>query len=239
MGIVKGLKSIKSYQDEQNARREAGGKKFPDRFFQIFPKRGDEIVVRFLQELDEKSPNYREDRGVGMIATEHQAGNEKRSFMTKALCSMDDEGECYGCERHKADYKSGWGIRTSLYINVLAEVDGELKPFVLDRNANSTFVQQLMEEASEEGSITNSNFKIKKTGADKQTQWMLRRLTKDEPLDDSNVEVWDIEGSILKDIKYADQPAFYGKAFDDNTTSSDSTNESNTSRPASDQDDEW
>lgn len=243
MAIVKGLAGIKRRQEEQAAKAAAGGKKFPDRFFQVFPKRGDEIVVRFLQELDDQSENYREDRGVGVIAVEHQAGNAPKAFMTKALCSMDDEERCFGCEKHKANYKENWGPKTNLYINVLTNVDGELKTFVLDRNANSSFVQQLIDEAMDEDegySITNSNFKIKKTGSDKQTQWILKRV-KSELLDDSEAKVWNIEDEILKSVPYSDQAAFYGKAFPDSGASSDSGDSSaaREARPQSTPDDEW
>jgi hypothetical protein len=237
MALIKGLASIKNNQEEQKAKAAASGKKFPDMFYKVFPKRGDEIVVRFLQELDPEMANYREDRGVGFIAVEHEAGDSDRAFMFKALCTMDSENQCYGCERHKANYKEGWRPKQNLYINVLTEIDGELKVFVIAKNANSGFVQSLIQEAIDEGSITDANYRITKTGEKSQTQWLLKRL-KSEPLDDSESILWNLEEEVVKDISYADQAEFYGKAFGANQKPAE-PDETRPSVATSSGDDEW
>ncbi|QIN94048.1 ssDNA-binding protein [Streptomyces phage Wakanda] len=246
MAVVKGLASIKKHQAEQQEKREAGGKKFPEYLYKVFPKVvGNEIVVRFLQELDPDMTNYREDRGIGLIAVEHEAGAAdkdsqapKRGFMYRAVCSASDEGECYGCEKHKENYKGGWRPKQNLYINVLAEVEGEKKVFVLSKNANSTFAQSLIQEAIDEGSITDANYRITKTGDGPQTQWLIKRL-KTEPLDDSGVELWDIENEVLKNVPYDEQAEFYGKAHEGFTPREDSSSQSRPSAPAADDNDEW
>ncbi|AVD99256.1 ssDNA binding protein [Streptomyces phage BillNye] len=246
MAVVKGLAAIKAHQKEQ-AEKAANRGGFPEMFYRVFPKVvGNEIVVRFLQELDPDMTNYSEDRGIGVIAVEHQSGGlngeeaPKRGFMYKAVCTAG-EGDCYGCERHKENYKAGWRPQQSLYINVLAEVEGELKTFVLSKGANSSFVQSLIQEAVDEGSITDANYRITKTGEGTSTQWLLKRL-KSEPLDDSNAQVWDLEGSVLKNIAYEDQAEFYGKAHPQGnfTPREDSGSSSAPARPAaSDDNDEW
>lgn len=245
MAIVKGLASIKRHQTEQEAKRAAGGKDFPQFIYKVFPKVvGNEIVGRFLQELDVEADNYREDRGVGFIAVEHEAGaadkdsdKPKTGFMFHALCTMDDEGQCYGCERHKNNYKGGWNIKQNLYINFLTEIDGEKKVFVVSRSANSSFVQSLIQEAVDEGSITDANYRITKTGEGTTTQWLLKRL-KTEPLDDTDVTLWDLDNQVIKDVPYAEQAAFYGQAHGDRvqTSKADSVKSAPSAATA---DDEW
>ncbi len=247
MAVVKGLASIKKHQAEQQEKAAAGGKKFPEFLYRVFPKVvGNEIVVRFLQELDPDMTNYDDSRGIGLIAVEHEAGAAdkdseapKKGFMYKALCTAADDGECYACLKHKENYKGGWRPKQNLYINVLTEVDGEKKVFVLSKNANSSFVQSLIQEAVDEGSITDANYRITKTGDGTTTQWLLKRL-KSEPLDDSEVELWDLEGEVLKDIPFDEQAEFYGKAHGGLTPRSEgSTQETRSSAPAADDNDEW
>lgn len=244
MAVVKGLAAIKRHQKEQ-AEKAASRGGFPEMFYRVFPKVvGNEIVVRFLQELDPDMTNYREDRGIGVIAVEHQSGGlngdeaPKKGFMYKAVCTAG-EGDCYGCERHKESYKSGWRPQQQLYVNVLAEVDGELKTFVLAKNANSSFVQSLIQEAVDEGSITDANYRITKTGEGTQTQWLLKRL-KSEPLNDADATVWDLESDVLKNIPYEEQAEFYGKAHEGLTPRNTEAASTSQARPAAaDDNDEW
>jgi hypothetical protein len=246
MAVVKGLASIKKHQAEQQEKAAAGGKKFPEFLYRVFPKVvGNEVVVRFLQELDPDMDNYREDRGIGLIAVEHEAGAEsketeapKKGFMYKALCTAADDGECYACAKHKENYKGGWRPKQNLYINVLVEVDGEKKVFVLSKNANSSFVQSLIQEAVDEGSITDANYRITKTGDGTTTQWLLKRL-KGEPLDDSSAELWDLENEVLKDIPFEDQAEFYGKAHGGFTARESSSDSAPARSAAADDNDEW
>jgi len=246
MAVIKGLASIKKHQEAQEQKREAGGKKFPEYLYKVFPKVvGNEIVVRFLQELDPDMTNYREDRGIGLVAVEHESGAvdggdkaPKRGFMFRAECTADEGDDCYGCEMHRSNYKGGWRPKENLYINVLTEVDGELKVFVLSKNANSTFAKSLFQEAVDEGSITDANYRITKTGDGPQTQWLIKRL-KSEPLNDEGVELWDIENEVLKKVPYEDQPEFYGKAHE-GLTPRNTESSSAPARPApADDNDEW
>jgi hypothetical protein len=247
MAVVKGLASIKKHQAAQEQKREQGGKKFPEYLYKVFPKVvGNEVVVRFLQELDPDMTNYREDRGIGLIAVEHESGAvdgsdkaPKRGFMYRAECTADEGEDCYGCEQHRANYKGGWRPKENLYINVLVEVEGEKRVFVLSKNANSTFAKSLIQEAVDEGSITDANYRITKTGDGPQTQWLIKRL-KSEPLDDEGVELWDLENEVLKKIPYEEQAKFYGQAHEGLTPRDSGTSqESRPSAPAADDNDEW
>jgi len=210
--VKKGLSALRAHQEEQKAKEEARNRPKAEWFSSVFPKRGDERVIRFLQELDPVSPNFNETRGLGTLAVEHQAPG-KEGYKRRALCTAD-EGSCYACERHTQNYTEGWRQRTNLYINVLTEVDGELKVFVLSRNANSAFADQLIQEAVDEGSITDANYRITKTGTGTKTNWLLKRL-KGDPLDDTDVEVYDLEETAIRDVSYDKQAEYYGSVYGD------------------------
>lgn len=210
--VKKGLAALKAHQEEQKAKQEAANRPKAEWFSSVFPKKlGDEVVVRFLQELDPEARNYSDERGLGFIAVEHQAPGPE-GYKRRALCTADAEGQCYACERHNLDYKEGWRQRQNLYINVLVTVDGESKVFVLSRNANSSFAEQLIQEAVDEGSITDANYRITKTGSGTQTNWLLKRL-KGDPMDDSGAEVYNLDETALRDITYDKQADYYGAVY--------------------------
>lgn len=212
--VKKGLSAIKQLQAEQKARAEAASRPKANWFSSVFPKKtGDTLVVRFLQEMDEDSPNYNAERGLGFIAVEHQAPGPD-GYKRRALCTADEDegGECYACIRHKQNYKEGWRQRQNLYINVLAEVDGKLTTFILSRNANSSFVESLLVEAIDEGSITDANYRITKTGDGTSTNWLLKRL-KGDTLDDSEAEVFDLNASAVREVEFDKQAEYYGSVY--------------------------
>lgn len=210
--VISGLAGIKKFQEEQAAKAAERERPKAEWLSSVFPKKtGDVIEVRFLQELDADMTNYDEKRGVGFIAVEHQAPGPD-GYKRRAKCTIED-GECYACERHKADYQAGWKQRQNLYVNVLLKHDGEEKVYILSRNANSTFVAALVQEAIDEGSITDAMYRITKTGSGTQTQWMPKRLPKAALLDDSKAEVFDLHTAAVRDVEYAKQPEYYGAVF--------------------------
>jgi hypothetical protein len=218
--IKKGLAALKQHQEEQKAKAEAANRPKADWFSSFFgsPKKplGEEAVVRFLQELDPTAENYDESRGVGFIAVEHQAPGPE-GYKRRGLCTCESEDGCYACERHAQNYQEGWRQRQNFYINVLVEVGGEKKVCVLSRNANNPFVDSLIQETVDEGSITNANYRITKTGSGTQTNWLLKRL-KGDPIDDTGVEVHDLSETAVRDIPYAEQAAYYGAVYSGTTT---------------------
>jgi|SRR5882757_655819 len=233
---IKGLASIKANQQAQQERAEAGNRPKADWF--KFGKGQTSVIIRFLQELDPEMENYREDRGVGFIATEHNAPGPD-GWKRRGLCTTDD-GECYACERHKMNYKEGWRQKQNLYINVLADLGDGPKVYIMTRNANSSFAQALIEEAVDEGSITNANYRINKTGEGTTTQWLLKRL-RDEPLDDSKVEVFDLDVAAVREVEYEKQAEYYGAVYQEDSAPAASSGTAQTSRPspAASMDDEW
>lgn len=209
--IVTGLAAIRKYKEEQDAKREAANRPKADWF--AWPKKVNTATVRFLQEFDASASGHKDDRGLAIIAVEHQAPGPE-GYKRRALCTLESEGHCFACERHSANYKEGWRQRTNLYINALVQFEGEDEPkvLVISRNFNSSFAQALIEEAVDEGSVTDANFKITKTGEGTTTQWLLKRL-KGDPFDDTDVEVFDLNLSAVREVPYEKQPEYYGAVY--------------------------
>lgn len=236
MSLIKGLAQIKKNQEEQAARAAERDKPKVAWLSSVFPKKtGDVVNVRFLQELDPDMTNYDEARGVGFIAVEHNAPGPD-GFKYRGKCT-GDEGACYACERHRLDYKEGWKPKQNLYINVALEFEGKPQVFVLSRNANSTFIQSLIQEAIDEGSITDSMYRITKTGTGTQTQWIPKRLPKEPLLDDSGLTLFNIDEAVIRNIAYDEQPKYYGQAAGVSVDSDGDSSEGGATKPPVDE--EW
>lgn len=206
--LVKGLASINAYVEAEEEKYQARQNK-SDRpkavWFKIEDK--ESVKVRFLQELDEDSPNYNEKNGIGFLAIEHSnPGNWHR----KALCTMDEEGRCYACEMHNKDWKAGWKSKTRLYVNVLVD-NGKDEPFVAvlsQGNGPKSITPSLIEQASEIGTITDKLFKVKRSGKGiSDTSYILTPLTEAS----GNVEDYELFNleDLLYDVEYAKQSAHY------------------------------
>ena len=204
MGIVKGLKDLNKVMDKPQASSGDGSK---GRWVKL--EDGESVKIRFLQELDPDSPTYNQKNGLGFIAVEH---TNPKDYRRKALCSMDDQGKCYGCEQHRKDYKAGWKGRSRLYINVLVD-DGKEDPYVgilSQGSSGKTVTPTLIEYAGEMGSITNLMWRIKRTGTKTDTSYTIIPLAKDEtPFDSSELELYKLEETAVRDLPYTEQEALF------------------------------
>ncbi len=204
MGIVKGLKDLNKALDKPQS---SGGEGSKARWLKL--EDGESIKIRFLQELDPDSPNYDEKVGLGFIAVEH---TNPKDYRRKGLCSMDDQGKCWGCEQHRKDYKAGWKGRSRLYINVLVD-DGKEDPYVAvlsQGSSGKTITPTVIEYAGEMGAITNLMWRIKRTGTKTDTSYTIIPLAKDEEkFDMSSFELYKLEEVAVRDLPYADQEAFF------------------------------
>jgi hypothetical protein len=111
MGIVKGLKGLNKVMD---APQHSSGDGVKARWAKL--EDAESVKVRFLQELDPDSPTYNEKAGLGFIAVEH---TNPKDYRRKALCTMEDQGKCYGCEQHRKDYKAVHDY-TSMFLLMMA-----------------------------------------------------------------------------------------------------------------------
>ena len=204
MGIVKGLKDLNKALDKPQS---TGGEGSKARWLKL--EDGESVKIRFLQELDPDSPQYNEKLGLGFIAVEH---TNPKDYKRKALCSMDDQGKCYGCEQHRKDYKAGWKGRSRLYTNVLVD-DGKEEPYVAilsQGSSGKTITPTVIEYAGEMGSITNLMWRIKRSGTKTDTSYTIIPLQKDEaPFELGSLELYKLEEVAVRDLPYADQEAFF------------------------------
>jgi hypothetical protein len=204
MGIVKGLKDLNKALDKPSYNESDSTK---GRWVKL--EDGESVKIRFLQELDPDSPSYNEKNGLGFIAVEH---TNPKDYRRKALCTMEDQGKCWGCEQHRKDFKAGWKGRSRLYINVLVD-DGKEDPYVAilsQGSSGKTVTPTLIEYAGEMGSITNLMWRIKRSGTKTDTSYTIIPLAKDESeFDYSSLELYALEASAVRDLPYTEQEGFF------------------------------
>lgn len=204
MGIVRGLKSINAHIDAEEA-KFSGSDGPSTKWFKLADKQAVKVV--FLQELDPDSENFSQKNDLGFLAIEHV---NPENWRKKAVCSIDDDGACYGCEQHKKDWKAGWKQKTRLYINVLVD-DGNGDPYVAvlsQGNGPKSITPTLIEYAGDDGTITDKTFTIKRSGAGATDTSYTLRAGKDHGLDVESYELFDLE-KVLRQVPYAQQEAHY------------------------------
>lgn len=213
------LKELQAYKDEQ--KRLAAERERPKANWFMWTATGDKggkkidtVMARFLNDWDASS-TLGAKNGAPILKVEHTAPGD-RGYMRRALCTKELEGECYACERHamrnEAD-KGGWKQRTNFYINALVEFpEGGQKVVIMSRNANASFVDDLITELDDEGNISEANYRIKVTGEKTTTKWGLKRQ-KDDPFDIDSVEAFDLEELAVRHVPYAEQAEYYGAVY--------------------------
>ena len=211
MSIIKGLKNIEAVLDKPKA--TGTGSKV--RWLKMDD--GQSIKVRFVNEIDEDSKFYDEDRGLAIVVNEH---TNPKDYKRKAVCTLDDEGRRFGCEMHRKDMKAGWRPRLRFYTNVVVD-DGIEDPYAAVWSmgvAKSATFATIREYAMDAEGITNMTWKLKRNGMGTETNYTLIPGPADsEDFDWSNVEPFALE-SAIRQVSYADQEAFY-LGFDNPATS--------------------
>jgi hypothetical protein len=220
--LVKGLAGFKQFKAQKDAEREARERPRANYFNWKNNKNKEDkdiVYIRFLQEFDTEIPGFSEDRGLPVMAVEHQAPGAK-GFMRRANCTQESEGQCYACERHREDRSLGWQQRSNFYIWVLVDYnDGEgAQPVVIARSFGSSFVEDLIVEVEEdaENKITDKMWKVTRSGSGKKTSWKIRKAPANiELLDDAGVELIPLEEAVLRPIPYDEQAEYYGAVYKD------------------------
>ncbi len=202
MSVIKGLANINALLDkpkyDENKPRV--------RWLKLAD--GQAVKLRFIEELDEDSANYSEDRGLAMVVKEH---TNPKDFRRRAVDTMDEEGRDWAEEMHRKDPKAGWRGRLRFYCNVLVN-DGIEDPYVaiwsMGVSKMSVF-NTVREYAIETGSISNLEWKLKRNGQGTETSYTLIPSAPDtEPFTWNEIEPYPIEMALNK-IPYAEQEAFY------------------------------
>ena len=204
MGIVTGLAALNK-QMEQSA---PSGDSQKGRWLQV--KDGQSIKIRFMQEVDPDSANYVEKAGLAFIAIEH---TNPKDYKRKALCTIDDQGRCFGCEQHHRDPKAGWKGKRRFYSNVLVNDEKE-EPYVAIFSQGvgpKSATEEVIQYAGETGSITNINWKLKRTGTGMETNYSIIPLPTGDasPINFDKYELFDLSKTAVRDVSYEEQENFY------------------------------
>jgi len=205
MGIVRGLNAL----NQQMEKSEYSGDGQKGTWLKI--NDGQSVKIRFMQEIDPNSPNYNEKAGTAFIAVEHTNPDH---YQRKALCSIEDQGRCFGCEMHRRDPKAKWGGKKRFYANVIVD-DGSKDPYVAILSQGlgpKAITESVIAWAGETGSITNTNWKVKRTGSgatDTSYSAIPLPTASVEPIDFDKYEMFDLEKTAVRDVPYAEQEAFY------------------------------
>jgi hypothetical protein len=202
MSVVKGLANINALVDKPKYDSD----KPRVRWLKLAD--GQAVKVRFIEELDEDSPNYNADRGLSLVVKEH---TNPKDYRRKAVDTMESEGRDWAEEMHRKDPKAGWRGRLRFYCNVLID-DGIEDPYVaiwsMGVSKQSAF-NTIREYAVETGSISNVQWKLKRSGSGTDTSYTLIPSAPDsEPYDWSKVEPYNID-LALNNVPYAEQEAYY------------------------------
>jgi hypothetical protein len=202
MSVVKGLKNINALLDKPKT--ESSGIKV--RWVKLAD--GQSAKIRFVEELDQDSAHFTEERGLAVVISEH---TNPKDYKRKAACTMDSLGRCFGCEMSRKEPKSGWRARLRFYCNVLVD-DGTEEPYVAVWSqgiSKQSAFNTIREYALETGSITNLGWKLKRNGQGTETNYTLIPTAPDaEPFDWSKVEAFNLE-KVVREVPYAEQEAFY------------------------------
>lgn len=203
MGIMKGLKEMDKALDRPTASAEGGLKV---RWLKLDD--GQSSKVRFINELDEESPNYDESRDLAIVVSEH---TNPKDYKRKAVCTMDSEGRCFGCEMARKEPKSGWRARFRYYTNLLVD-DGLEDPYVAVWSqgvGKQSAFHTVKEFAIDTGSISNRTWRLKRQGTGTDTTYILLPGDPDtEAFDWSNVSPFNLE-KVVRELPYSEQEAFY------------------------------
>jgi hypothetical protein len=215
MSVIKGLKAIQNKMD--------GGPSLSDgpraRWLKL--EDGQSVKIRFVNEIDPDSPNYDAGRGLAIVVSEH---TNPKDYRRKAICSMSDEGRCYGCERDRQDPKAGWRPRLRYYTNLLVEDGDDQYVAIWSQGVGpkSTTTKTIIEYASDTESVSNLVWKLKRSGTGTSTAYTLFPMLIDtEPFDWSGVQPHELEKVAVRSVPYSDQENFYmGLESDDSTSGS-------------------
>jgi hypothetical protein len=214
MSVITGLKNIKNKMERPQSEdgTRARWLKLDD---------GQSVKIRFINELDPDSPSYDKERGLAIVVAEH---TNPRDYRRKGLCTLEDEGRCFGCEMHRKDTKAGWKARLRFYTNVLVEdgTDQYVAVWSQGVGQKSPATNMLIEYAGDTGSISNLQWRLKRSGTGTQTSYTLIPLATDtEKFEWKDTDPFELEKVAIRNISYPDQEAFY-MGMDADTSSSTS-----------------
>lgn len=207
--LVGGLATLNKFVEKAN---QAGGEDFP-KVNWLKLKDGESVKISFLQEFKD-SPNYNPDAGAVLIAAEHSPND---FFPKKMLCTAGEQGsgDCFGCEQNKKHPRTGWQAKGRFYANVLVD-NGTDTPSVAVLSqgmSGKSITPTLAMIAGDTDSITNMQFRMKRSGATKNnTEYAIVPIMNSKGVDPGAYELYDLEKVCVRHIPYEEQEEYWGLA---------------------------
>lgn len=180
------------------------------------------LKIRFMQELTDEAELYREDWGLYLGATEHNAPGPQ-GFQARALDTFELEGRDWAQEQHIENPRLGWGKKQNFYITVAVESfdigTGEkvVEPAILARPIGHEFVGKLIQfndESNGEG-ITGKTYWLTRTGQKTETKWNIEEETDpDKQIVFGDIAPYDLKETAVIHVPYDKQQEFYMRKAD-------------------------
>lgn len=200
---------------KRDAERRTEGK-----YLQLKDK--EQVRIRFLQELDATRPGYDEKFGLAEYVLVH---SNPKNFKRSAACTADTEGKCWACDQANGPEKEAykWKPKGKLYVNVLVKSPEGDKVKVLQQGMSDKHIANiLIENDAEYGSITDRDYKLKRSGDGmNNTSYLLTSLEK-SPLELDGLELIDLK-TLVKKVPYSDQETYFNSTDEENKESSESS----------------
>lgn len=172
-------------------------------------KDGDNVVIRFRQELSEDGKNYDKEAGQAVLVPVHRSPVD---FRKQARATYDlKEFDYKDWAEDQAAVDSKWRAKDHLLINVLVEdEDGRWVPKIFDQTLGKAHVAAtLMEYAKEYNTITDRSYRFARRGAKLDTQYSLvPRDPSPMPKAHKENDLFDLE-EVFPIVPYDKQEAFY------------------------------
>lgn len=192
MGVITGLSAIREAIDS----RPSSFENVSDKELTRNIEKNGERTIRFVQELDESSKLYSEDFGLGIVVLEYQHPD---LYWFRVCDTSDEEGACWAAEQ-------GWDSKMTLYINVQDVNTGEV--FYLGRSVYGGLGQQIVDSATERGTLSDAVWKIKKTGEGMKTRYSLNLISLEEsPIEVDPLNLIDFRKNVIREIASGEQEA--------------------------------
>lgn len=202
MGLFKTLADLQKVVDQSNSHQG------PRRQY-LSLKSGDQVRVRFRQELTIDAKNYAEEDGTGYLAAVHVSPYD---FKKKLACTTEDEKFDFRCWMHEqvaVDRK--WRDVKHLLLNVAVLEDGVWVNKLFDQTFSPKKVAvSLIEYATEYGSITDRDYKFTRTGSGfNDTSYSLIPLSESKMSEEiTDLEFYDLD-TVYRKLPYDEQEEYF------------------------------
>jgi len=204
--MFKSLSDIRNKVDQSKQSRSSRNDTNEGAFLKL--KDGESVKLRFAQEFDSTGP-YFDERWSNITVVEEHVNPDPSKFMLRAVCSLEDEGKCWGCEQTslpEIGYK--WRPKMRMYANVVVETPEGPKVKILASGFGDEAVASfLLEYAAEFGSTMDRSYKLSRSGVGLDTSYKLFPVGNPGKPDLKKLEPIDAT-KFVKFLPYAEQAAY-------------------------------